>query len=94
MGTKVDTTVPLPVLLRTDRDGIATLTLNRPEQYNALSQNMLGSLQTELDEIAGNELVRAVIIGGKGDAYCAGHDLKDLWMYDCAYQELVNYSIF
>tara|TARA_B100001750_G_C15467048_1_gene577653 strand:- start:217 stop:1020 length:804 start_codon:yes stop_codon:yes gene_type:complete len=78
MGTKVDTTVPLPVLLRTDRDGIATLTLNRPEQYNALSQNMLGSLQTELDEIAGNELVRAVIIGGKGDAYCSGHDLKEM----------------
>ena len=78
MSTKVDTTEPLPVLLRTDRDGIATLTLNRPEQYNALSQNMLCSLQTELDEIAGNELVRAVIIGGKGDAYCAGHDLKEM----------------
>ena len=43
-----------PILLREDRDGIATLTLNRPEQYNALSGAMLDELQSAFEEIAAN----------------------------------------
>lgn len=67
-----------PVLLRRDQEGIATLTLNRPAQYNALSQALLGELQTTLDAIAADPAVRVVVIAGNGKAFCAGHDLKEL----------------
>jgi enoyl-CoA hydratase/carnithine racemase len=74
--------VPLPtdepLLLRHDRDGVATLTLNRPRQYNALSEALLAQLQTELDSIASDAAVRVVVIAGSGPAFCAGHDLKEM----------------
>lgn len=69
---------PPPVLLRSDVDGIATLTLNRPAKYNALSEQLLESLQRELDQIAHDETLRVVIIGAEGKAFCAGHDLKEM----------------
>ncbi|QJR14912.1 enoyl-CoA hydratase [Usitatibacter palustris] len=59
-------------------DGIATLTLNRPRQYNALSSALLGALDSELDRIAGDEAVRVVIITGAGASFCSGHDLKEM----------------
>src|SRR5215470_3949617 len=67
-----------PILLREDKDGITTLTLNRPKQYNALSEAMLAALQAELDEIAQNETVRVVVLAAAGKAFCAGHDLKEM----------------
>ena len=69
---------PAPVLLRDDQDGIVTLTLNRAAQYNALSADMLTSLQTELDDIAQNTALRVVVIAANGKAFCAGHDLKEM----------------
>jgi len=66
-------------LLRTDRgDGLTTLTLNRPGQFNSLSREMLTALQSELDAIAADETVRVVVIAGAGKAFCAGHDLKEM----------------
>jgi len=65
-------------VVRADHDGIATLTLNRANQFNALSQAMIGALQTELDTIAADRAVRVVIIAGAGKAFCAGHDLKEM----------------
>jgi enoyl-CoA hydratase/carnithine racemase len=67
-----------PILLRDDRDGVTTLTLNRPKQFNALSQVMLTALQSELDAIADDESVRVVVIAASGKAFCAGHDLKEM----------------
>ncbi len=67
-----------PVLLREDHDGIARLTLNRPAQYNALSEALLGELQSTLDAIAGDRSVRVVVLGAAGKAFCAGHDLKEM----------------
>jgi enoyl-CoA hydratase/carnithine racemase len=67
-----------PLLLRTDAGGIATLTLNRPGQFNSLSEELLGELQATLDAIAADASVRAVIIAGAGKAFCAGHDLKQM----------------
>ncbi|MDJ0948753.1 MAG: enoyl-CoA hydratase [Alphaproteobacteria bacterium] len=67
-----------PVLLREDRGGVAYLTLNRPRQSNALSEALLSDLQTALDGIAGDQEVRAVVIGATGKAFCAGHDLKEM----------------
>ena len=67
-----------PVLLRTDANGIATLILNRPQQYNALSSALLIELQAAIDAIARDESVRVVVIAGTGKAFCAGHDLKEM----------------
>ncbi|QID17512.1 enoyl-CoA hydratase [Nitrogeniibacter mangrovi] len=67
-----------PMVLREDRDGAAHLTLNRPGQFNALSDAMLGAIIERLDAIADDPAVRAVVIGGAGKAFCAGHDLKEM----------------
>jgi enoyl-CoA hydratase/carnithine racemase len=58
--------------------GIVTLTLNRPQQYNALSGVVLTALQEALDAAAADESVRVVIVAGAGKAFCAGHDLKEM----------------
>jgi len=74
-----ETTTTEPLVLRHDRaDGLTTLTLNRPGQFNSLSQDMLTALQQELDAIAASENVRVVVIAGAGKAFCAGHDLKEM----------------
>lgn len=78
MGMMAEVVTEEAVLLREDKDGVTTLTLNRPKQYNALSEAMLGALQTELDSIAADESVRVVILAAKGKAFCAGHDLKEM----------------
>ena len=67
-----------PILLRTDTNGVVTLTLNRPKQFNALSQAMLSALQHELDDIAQQASLRVVVIAAMGKAFCAGHDLKEM----------------
>ena len=68
-----------PLVLRTDRaDGLTTLTLNRPAQFNSLSKDMLTAVQAELDDIATSATVRVVVIAGAGKAFCAGHDLKEM----------------
>ncbi len=68
-----------PLVLRVrDARSVVTLTLNRPQAFNALSQAMLGQLQAELDAIASDESVRVVVISAKGKAFCAGHDLKEM----------------
>ncbi len=66
------------ILLRNDANGVATVTLNRPKQFNALSQAMLTALQSELDAIAADDSVRVVVIAAAGKAFCAGHDLKEM----------------
>lgn len=65
-------------LVREDRAGIATLTLNRPDQYNALSDGLLDELQAAVDDIAGDDRVRLVVLAGRGRAFSAGHDLKEM----------------
>jgi enoyl-CoA hydratase/carnithine racemase len=68
-----------PFVLRdTDARGVVTLTLNRPLAFNALSEEMLGALQTELDVIANDASARVVVLAAAGKAFCAGHDLKQM----------------
>jgi len=67
-----------PLLLRHVEAGVATLTLNRPAQFNSLSEELLAALQDALDDIAGDASLRAVVIAGAGKAFCAGHDLKQM----------------
>lgn len=67
-----------PVLLKEHRDGIAVLTLNRPDARNALSEALISTLIAEFDAIAKDRSVRAVILAASGAAFCAGHDLKEM----------------
>src|SRR4029077_16024523 len=67
-----------PLILRQQKGAVAHLTLNRPAQYNALSEEMLTALHTELDQLAADSSVRVVVLGGAGKAFCAGHDLKQM----------------
>ncbi|MDR2239955.1 MAG: enoyl-CoA hydratase [Zoogloeaceae bacterium] len=67
-----------PLLLRDDHEGVTTLTLNRPDQFNALSGALIDALLAALDAIAADASVRAVVLAGAGKAFCAGHDLKEM----------------
>ncbi len=67
-----------PIILRARTGPICTLTLNRPDQYNALSEQMLDALCAALDEIAADESIKVVTLGANGKAFCAGHDLKQM----------------
>ncbi|MBI3372953.1 MAG: enoyl-CoA hydratase [Betaproteobacteria bacterium] len=67
-----------PLLLRDDRDGTATLTMNRPQQMNLLTGEMLDALQSGLDAVAKDPGVRVVVLAGAGKGFCAGHDLKEI----------------
>lgn len=60
------------------RDDVATLTLNRPDKFNALSGRLMTELQGILTEIGSDTSIRAVILAAHGKAFCAGHDLKEL----------------
>jgi enoyl-CoA hydratase/carnithine racemase len=73
-----DVATATALVLRSDHDAVATLTLNRPRQYNALSAALLTELQAALDAIAKDASVRVVVIAGNGPSFCAGHDLKEM----------------
>jgi enoyl-CoA hydratase/carnithine racemase len=72
-----DTVNPL-VLSDRDVRGVVTLTLNRPQAFNALSEGVLAALLEELDRLALDESVRVVVLAAAGKAFCAGHDLKEM----------------
>ena len=59
-------------------DGIATVTLNRPGQFNALSSALISELQSAFDRIAADPGVRVVVLAASGRGFCAGHDLKEI----------------
>ncbi|KAA0124416.1 enoyl-CoA hydratase [Methylobacterium sp. P1-11] len=77
-ASSVGTTQEASVLLRSDADGIATLTLNRPQARNALSMALMEALQEQLDAIRQDATVRVVVLQSAGPAFCAGHDLKEM----------------
>jgi enoyl-CoA hydratase/carnithine racemase len=65
-------------LLRVDLEGITTLRLNRPGARNALSEALIDALTFELDAIAADSSVRAVVLTSQGPVFSAGHDLKEM----------------
>ncbi|MGB5755283.1 MAG: enoyl-CoA hydratase/isomerase family protein [Acidimicrobiales bacterium] len=62
-------------MIRADRDGVATLTLNRPEKLNALTPALFVELRDHLDSLAGDESTGCVVLTGAGRSFCAGNDL-------------------
>lgn len=67
-----------PFVLRKDSDGVATLTLNAPGSINALSEEMMRALSETLDTLGEDRDIKAVILRGAGDHFCAGHNLKEM----------------
>lgn len=68
-----------PIVLRQDRDdGITTLTLNRPDKYNALSEDLLGAMQDRIEELKQDVSVRVIVLAANGKAFSAGHDLREM----------------
>ncbi len=65
-------------LLISDHGGARHLTLNRPDQRNALSIELLRALEAAQEEIARDPAVRVVVLGGNGPVFSAGHDLKEM----------------
>jgi enoyl-CoA hydratase/carnithine racemase len=67
-----------PLVLLERRGAVVILTLNRPRQYNSLSEEMLAALHSALESVGADAAVRVVVLGGAGKAFCAGHDLKQM----------------
>lgn len=67
-----------PYVLRSDSGGVTTLTLNRGERFNPLSEEMMSALQAEIDAIAVDASVHVLVLAANGKAFCAGHDLKQM----------------
>ena len=67
-----------PMLLREERGGVTRLTMNRPQQMNLLTIEMLDALQAAFDAIAKDPGVRVVVLAAAGKGFCAGHDLKEI----------------
>lgn len=74
----MNTTTPPLVIHTRDARGLVTLTLNRPDAFNALSEALMTALQCELDTLAQDDSVRVVVIAAAGKAFCAGHDLREM----------------
>ena len=66
--------------LELDDRGVALLTLARPEAHNALNARLIADLQRAVDELASRSDVRAVVLTGAGESFCAGGDLR--WMQE------------
>lgn len=67
-----------PYVLKSVLGGVATLTLNRGDKFNPLSEEMLVALQAELDAVKADGEIRVVVLAAAGKAFCAGHDLKQM----------------
>jgi len=66
------------MLLVEKKDGVARVTLNKPDVRNAFDDALISELRKTFDEIGGNPSVRAMVLAGSGPAFCAGADLN--WM--------------
>ena len=76
--TMLDKTLDQQIIQREVTDGVCQLTLNRPDKFNALSEEMLSTFQQHIDDIEQDESIRCVVIAANGRAFCAGHDLKQM----------------
>ena len=66
------------VVLVERTDGVAIVTLNRPDRLNALNSEILGALPEQLAELASDREVRCVVLTGAGRAFCAGGDIHEM----------------
>ena len=67
-----------PLVLESKQDGVATLTLNRPDRLTAVNSDMAVALNESLERLATDKTIHVVIITGAGRAFCAGGDLGQI----------------
>lgn len=67
-----------PFVLQEQQGGVRTLWLNRPQQFNPLSEGMLDALDAALAEAAQDSGTRCLVLAAHGKAFCAGHDLREM----------------
>jgi enoyl-CoA hydratase/carnithine racemase len=81
-----------PYILQSRVDGIVTLTFNRGDKFNPLSEEMMSALQAALDTIKNDVSIRVLVLAATGKAFCAGHDLKQMRARPSAdyYKKLFN----
>jgi enoyl-CoA hydratase/carnithine racemase len=72
------TAIPNDLVIREDKGPVATLTLNRPDKANALSEAMLGALEERIAEVDRDDAIRVVVLAAKGKVFSAGHDLGEM----------------
>ena len=66
-------------LLEFSRSGrVAVIKLNTPDRLNVLSEAMLGALQDQFDQLADDRETGCIVLGANGNAFCAGHDLREM----------------
>ena len=63
---------------REDKDGVATLTLDRPDKLNAINIPLMVDLREHIDAIASDDSVGCVVLTGAGRSFCSGHDLESI----------------
>jgi enoyl-CoA hydratase/carnithine racemase len=76
--TSSTTITAASLLLFETTERVATLTLNRPSQFNALSGALVDEMQAALDRVAADPGIRAVVLAANGRGFCSGHDLKEI----------------
>jgi 2-(1,2-epoxy-1,2-dihydrophenyl)acetyl-CoA isomerase len=79
MSTSPQTVPEHALILEKHEDGVATLTLNRPDKLNALNTHLAVALNETLGRIAIDKNIHAVVLTGAGRAFCAGGDLAEIW---------------
>ncbi len=79
MSTTPQSVPEIPLILEKHEDGVATLTLNRPDKLNALNTDLAVALNETLGRIGTDKNIHAVVLTGAGRAFCAGGDLAEIW---------------
>jgi len=69
---------PDPIVEVDAQDGVAWLRLNRPEALNALNRPLTSALEEALERVAAMDEVRVLVVAGRGRAFCAGNDIKEM----------------
>lgn len=77
------------ILIR-EANGVVTITLNRPEVFNAFNDDMLAELLDAFRDIEKNENIRCVVLTGSGKAFCSGQDLKDFNERKMTFREVLE----
>ena len=83
-----------PILLVDRREGVATLTLNRPQVLNALNHEQRGTLIAAFADLSADSAVNAIVLGGAGRAFCAGQDQRESGSMDAqgAERRIADYA--
>lgn len=74
----IDTNSNESLVIRENAGSVVTLTLNSPKQFNALSVELLTTMQAQLNDIAQDTNIQVLVIAANGKAFCAGHNLKEM----------------